>query len=248
MASTPTSSPSHSPIPSIALQATTSLEIALDILLSNSQPITIRNALAAYIQAADFSPDATTGGGPEDAATVEDAIIAFEHALDKHPLPFYALPLLSYPQAPTKKKSTKTKKVKTKTSPPAYAAGYPGGSAQAEPVSYRRPYIDEVDKLRREYYTEKVENAMKMGSYPCSCGKCSDTPVDVGGYLYDAFQRQSGFKYGQCIGYEVAIEYGVDPRWDPRAGLESGMAGPCGVEGCDCEAYYAGYGLYPQGA
>ncbi|KIP01642.1 hypothetical protein PHLGIDRAFT_123180 [Phlebiopsis gigantea 11061_1 CR5-6] len=240
MASTPTSSPPPSPIPSIMLQATTSLEIALDILLSNSQPITIRNALAAYIHAADFSPDATASGGRADAATVEDAIVAFEHALDKHPLPFYALPLLPSPPS-QKKKRAKTKKPAARPPPP------PGGSTQAEPVSYRRPYIDEIDKLRREYYTEKVENAMKMGSYPCSCGKCGDAPLDLGGYLYDAVQRHTGFQDGQCVGYEVAIEYGIDPRWGPRA-LESGVPGPCGLEGCDCETYYAGYGAPPPAA
>lgn len=250
MESAPTSSPSPSPLPPFTLQATTSLEIAIDILLSNSQPITIRNALAAYIRAADFSPEeASSGANTDDTVTVEDAIVAFEHALDKHPLPFQAMLEPSQLAAPsTKRKTTKTakksKKTKTKTFPPGLATAYLNNSPGQQPFSYHRPFINEVDKLRREYYTEKAENAFKAASaQACTCGKCGDSVIEAGGFAYDAYSGSVplSVEYGHCVGYEIAVEYGVDMRWDIRARPDRGMT--CGTDGCvACETFYFGQG------
>lgn len=54
------------------------LEQAINSLHTSKQPITVRNAIAAYLSVGGFS-------GTD--VCVEDAVVAFEHALDKHPLP-----------------------------------------------------------------------------------------------------------------------------------------------------------------
>lgn len=234
MNSSPTSTASPSPVQSLTMQPTTSLEIALSILLSNSQPITIRNALAAYIQAADFTASTTFYTGfADDIATVEDAVIAFEHALDKHPLPLGAMPVVSAapaPRRPAKKKTvrTKTKMTKVKSSTARLtididvtvetSVNAPSSSTM-DPVAYRRPFINEVDQLRREYYTEKAQSVLQAGAYKCTCGKCGDPVLDLGGYVYDAAGVPTGeagaHAYGAPTGPGYVYEHDV-PAWEAQ--------------------------------
>lgn len=94
----------------------TTLEQAISALHISKQPITVRNAIAAYFNVAGFN-------GSD--VCVEDAVVAFEHALDKHPLP------------------------------PACAS-----------LACRRQFVPEVDRLRKEYWTER------SGCFHCVCGKC----------------------------------------------------------------------------
>lgn len=153
--------------------------------------------------------------------TAEDAILAFEHALDKHPLPVYATLSSSFATPKTKRKTTKTtKKTTRKSVTQTYSTTYTDASTH-QPFSYRRPFIDEIDKLRREYYTEKAENALKaVSSYPCSCGKCGDLALEAGGPVYNPYPGPTGADYEQCVGYEIAVEYGGggNMRWDISRG------------------------------
>ncbi|KAK7676470.1 hypothetical protein QCA50_020544 [Cerrena zonata] len=58
----------------------TTIEKALQSLLKAEQPLTVANVLSAYLEIAGF-----TTTNPDTVS--EDAIMAFEHALDKHPAP-----------------------------------------------------------------------------------------------------------------------------------------------------------------
>ena len=109
-----------------------SIERAIDALVAKQEPINVRNVIAAYLQIVNFN-----GGDVQ----LDDAMVAFEHALDKHPIPLA------------------------------------GNNA----VCYYRPYILEVDQLRREYWAER------MGGAKCTCGKCGcpifeDTPPPIDAY------------------------------------------------------------------
>ncbi|KAJ3536206.1 hypothetical protein NM688_g6868 [Phlebia brevispora] len=96
---------------------TRSIERAIDALVARQEPITVQNVITAYFHVVNFS-----GGGVQ----LDEAMLAFEHALDKHPLP-----------------------------------------VSADGASYcYRPYVDEVDRLRRDYWAER------MGGAKCTCGKC----------------------------------------------------------------------------
>lgn len=58
----------------------TTIEKALQSLIKADQPLTVVNVLSAYLELAGFAVT--------DRNTVSaDAIVAFEHALDKHPAP-----------------------------------------------------------------------------------------------------------------------------------------------------------------
>lgn len=247
--------PTSSPAASQHLPATTSLEIALDLLLSNSQPITIRNALAAYIQAADFasSPESLAALGMDGELTVEDAIIAFEHALDKHPLPLdaavaappAAAPSRS-PSPPRKKKTVRVKK-KTKASHPSSADAPADSSGEAYSIFFRRPFVAEVDQLRREYYAGKAEAALKANPYPCSCGKCGDAVFDYGGYMYDADIPGVRYGYDDAYGYgfSVDVDITVGTEDEIRARARAGLSGTYDAESAEPAdgSYWFDYGL-----
>ncbi len=126
----------------------TTIEKAITSLLQSRHPITLANTLAAYLQLAGFAQSAPEGESP--AETTEAAILAFEHALDKHPSP----PPLS--SRPKRAKST-SKTIATPSYPPS---------------ALMKLYTAEVAQLRKEYWTERLGSGNFMR---CTCSGCGRT-------------------------------------------------------------------------
>lgn len=105
------------PISLQGLAMSRTIELAIDALLARKETLTVPNVMSAYLQVADFY-------GTD--VYLDDAIAAFEHALDKHPLPLDA----------------------------------------AQYAAYQRPYVLEVDQLRRDYLETRKKDER------CTCGKC----------------------------------------------------------------------------
>ncbi|GBE85087.1 hypothetical protein BKA93DRAFT_783952 [Sparassis latifolia] len=63
----------------------TSLELAISSVISSQKSLSVPNVLAAYLHTTGFlpEPDLTHCGG----AVAHEALVAFEHALDKQPAP-----------------------------------------------------------------------------------------------------------------------------------------------------------------
>ena len=93
------------------------IELAIDALLARNEALTVPNVMSAYIQMADFY-------GTD--VFLDDAVAAFEHALDKHPQPLDATLC----------------------------------------AAHQRPYVLEVDQLRRDYLETRRKAEV------CTCGKC----------------------------------------------------------------------------
>lgn len=127
----------------------TTIEKAITSLVQASQPITVANALAAYLQLAGFGSEGDSG-----FETTEAAILAFEHALDKHPSPPPPLP------TPRTKRGKSTTRVVI--SPP--------DSPSA--LMSMRLYTEEVAQLRKQYWTERLGNGNYMR---CTCSGCGRT-------------------------------------------------------------------------
>lgn len=213
------------------------------------------------MQAADFSE--STIGFSDDSATPEDALIAFEHALDKHPLPMGAI-LNFAPRGragqPRKKKTTKTKR-KVRVARPRFPLDpFQASSSSTPPASilYRRPFVNEVDQLRREYYSEKAQNAIKAGSYACTCGQCTDSVVELDGFAYDAHMPPGDLpnEYGYAVASIAPLSAGMGyvarqymAAWEAErakeglrhgvgqvvGGDENGFYVTCSFEGLQCE-------------
>ncbi|CAL1713812.1 unnamed protein product [Somion occarium] len=112
----------------------TTIERALTSLVRAQQPITVVNVLSAYLQIAGFAT--------EPSAASEDAILAFEHALDKHP-------------APPPMRTTRNGKIVPSSNVPATG---------------RRKYSADVARLREEYWKDKLGKSAKLKCTCADCG------------------------------------------------------------------------------
>jgi hypothetical protein len=259
-----------------ALKPTTSLEIALSTVLSSAQPLTIRTALAAYIHAADFGvpESAFVHARGDEPFSAEDAILAFEHALDKHPLP---VPASAVPASRLPKRKRTASKARTRARRRVHGLRSPGGPSSSpsassysfvpkmsqsapapapQPVAYRRPFVDEVDRLRREYYAEKAR-VIPPPCCACTCGRCGEPVLDddVGGFICD--DDEGGVPYnstepcGHGFGGEHACWGAAEPcardvsDWEAQLGeragrgtggaVEDGFYVACGARDLRCE-------------
>ncbi len=123
----------------------TNIELAINFLLSIKQPLTVPNVLSAYIEVAGFR-------------STEDAVVAFEHALDKHPLP------LNY---------------------------------EPQGTVYHRPFILEVDHIRRDYWKERLGDAAN-----CTCNEGGNPVLD---HCLDV-----------TVDYSVTLDYETTHEQKPR--------------------------------
>lgn len=126
----------------------TTIERAITALVQADKPITVPNTLAAYLQLAVFADSSMED--VSNVETTEAAILAFEHALDKHPSP---------PPLPTTRRMS-TSKVSASICAP------------STPSAWTRLYMAEVAQLRKEYWTERIGSASGMR---CTCSKCGRT-------------------------------------------------------------------------
>ncbi|KAL4245089.1 hypothetical protein ABKN59_010217 [Abortiporus biennis] len=125
----------------------TTIEQAITTILRAQQPITVANVLAAYLQIAGFLPLEVFEDTSEAREEAESAIIAFEHALDKHPRP---------PQTMKPKKSKRSASTQS-----------PQDSLAL--LQFKRLYMVEVAELRKQYWQERLGCA---GALKCTCTGC----------------------------------------------------------------------------
>ena len=114
----------------------TTIEKALQSLNKADQPLTVDNVLSAYLELAGFTKS-------ERGAVSADAILAFEHALDKHP-------------APPSPRRTKSGKLIIPCL----------DSLSSQELGGWARWSYEVAKLRDEYWKDRLANGK------CRCRKC----------------------------------------------------------------------------
>ncbi|PIL34833.1 hypothetical protein GSI_02620 [Ganoderma sinense ZZ0214-1] len=146
------------------MHSNSNIDCAIAFVIERGQQLSVPNVFSAYLQTL-ISPTSYSYDGDRfetDDAIARAALVTFERAMDKYPMP-----------APPAKTKTKTSKSTSRASAPADAAKTGVGVAPLAGRSRAKKYSAEVAELRWEYQ-QAVLRATADGEYQgCSCMSCA---------------------------------------------------------------------------
>ncbi|KAI0687044.1 hypothetical protein C8Q76DRAFT_304243 [Earliella scabrosa] len=180
----------------------TNIDQAIASVIERGEEVTIPNVFSAYFQRI-LSYDLPDGIAPADTnAMARAALISFERAMDKYPMPSRPL-------------ATKTKsKSKTKSSPNTHSPSVHTYSAKKEEQMERggerrmgtKMFSAEVDQLRWDYQTAMLRATTNYDNNGCTCLSCG---------CLASLREKAALLAEQCENLERQLEM-VAPK--PRVG------------------------------
>ncbi|KAI0738845.1 hypothetical protein C8Q80DRAFT_1275068 [Daedaleopsis nitida] len=145
------------------------IDYAIASVLERGEQLSIPNVFSAYFQYFSVSVDVPDGVSPDDTSAIaRAALVSFERAMDKYPMP----------SRPVKQTNTKTKASKPKTQIPK-----PPSDPLEEHASHFRENVDagrvmvkmfsaEVEQLRWDYQQQLLRAAAGDEENGCTCLSC----------------------------------------------------------------------------